>query len=96
MNVGSSASTDRNAPLDAAAIDAIFTQGGHPLYFDMAPGDLAGLSAIEKDLDALSIGVNNEGRFLKGTTAWVAFQPKWHKPASVGSNSLPPSSGRVP
>ncbi|MDR3638691.1 MAG: calcium-binding protein [Isosphaeraceae bacterium] len=69
INVGSSASTDPNAPLDAAAIDAIFTQGGQPLQFDIAPGDLAGLSAIEKDLDALSIGVNSKGRVLKGTTA---------------------------
>ena len=43
-NVGSSSSTDPNAPLDAAAIDAIFTQGGQPLSFDLNPGDLAGLS----------------------------------------------------
>ena len=68
-NVGSSASTDPNPPLDATAIDAIFTQGGQPLQFDIAPGDLAGLSAIEKDLNALSIGVNSKGRYLKGTTA---------------------------
>jgi hypothetical protein len=67
-NVGSSASTDPNAPLDAAAIDAIFTQGGQPLRFDITPGDLAGLAAIEHDLNALSIGVNSKGRYLKGTT----------------------------
>jgi Ca2+-binding RTX toxin-like protein len=68
MNVGSSASTDPNAPLDAAAIDAIFTQGGQPLRFDITPGDLAGLAAIVQDLDTLSIGVNSKGRYLKGTT----------------------------
>ena len=44
INVGSGSSTDPNAPLDAAAIDAIFTQGGQPLQFDMTPGDLAGLA----------------------------------------------------
>ncbi len=68
-NVGSAGSADPNAPLDAAAIDAIFTQGGQPLQFDMTPGDLAGLTAIETDLDALSIGVNGKGRYLKGTSA---------------------------
>jgi hypothetical protein len=69
VNVGSAGSADPNAPLDAAAIDAIFTQGGQPLQFDMTPGDLAGLTAIEKDLDALAIGVNGKGRYLRGTTA---------------------------
>jgi hypothetical protein len=68
-NVGSSSSTDPNAPLDAAAIDAIFTQGGQALSFDLNPGGLAGLSAIEKDLNALSIAVNNKGKYLTGPTA---------------------------
>ena len=68
INVGSAGSADPNAPLDAAAIDAIFTQGGQPLELDMTPGDLAGLTAIEKDLDAPSIGVNGQGRYLGGST----------------------------
>ena len=68
-NVGSSSSTDPNAPLDAAAIDAIFTQGGKALLFDLNPGGLAGLSAIEKDLNLLSIAVNNKGKYLTGPTA---------------------------
>lgn len=49
----------------AAAIAAIWTNGGSPLAFDVAPGDLAGLALILTDAAALKIS----GSTLTGTTA---------------------------
>jgi hypothetical protein len=53
--------------LNAAAIDAIFTDCGLALGFDSAPGalDLAGLALILKDLGLLTVGTNGT---LTGTT----------------------------
>ena len=48
----------------AAAIDAIFTDKGQPLSFDVAPDDLAGLALILSDLDAIVVGPDGK---LTGT-----------------------------
>ena len=48
-----------------AAIQAIWTNNGIPLSFDISPLDLQGLTLILKDLNALTIGSNGS---LTGTT----------------------------
>src|SRR5262249_59938986 len=42
-----------------AAIDAVFTNNGQSLAFDLAGLDLGGLALILKDLQALKIGSND-------------------------------------
>jgi hypothetical protein len=41
---------------NTTAVDAIFTEMGQPLAFDLSGLDLGGLDLIVRDLDALRVG----------------------------------------
>jgi hypothetical protein len=50
------ATADVPGNANASAIDAVFTEGGQPLAFDLTGLDLGGLGEILRDLSALHVG----------------------------------------
>jgi hypothetical protein len=58
---------------NAAAIDAVFTNNGQPLRFDITGLDLAGLELILQDVREIHVGSNGNLTGVDGTSI-VAFQ----------------------